>query len=193
MSYMKLNDSRRYVQQRLIEITIIGIYQLFISCSLFEVGKLPQQLRRGVQCFPYRVWPLIPDYEAEFVKEPGHIRSSDEAKTHLPSYISSIKRIGKDSLDTVHDGALLQCALYPNAISNSFIWFSIYDRYFYSYSSYIFFLIIACKIHMFLRSVSNTSITFLVSLNLWNLTLNEQGDNSWIRNGWWICLYSEPQ
>eukprot|EP00268_Persea_americana_P038848 TRINITY_DN38507_c0_g1_i6.p1 TRINITY_DN38507_c0_g1~~TRINITY_DN38507_c0_g1_i6.p1 ORF type:complete len:285 (-),score=39.59 TRINITY_DN38507_c0_g1_i6:1093-1947(-) len=81
------------------------------SISLFEVGKLPQQLRRGVQCFPYRVWPLIPDYEAEFVKEPGHIRSSDEAKTHLPSYISSIKRIGKDSLDTVHDGALLQCAL----------------------------------------------------------------------------------
>lgn len=81
------------------------------SISLFEVGKLPQQLHRGVQCFPYRVWPLIPDYEAESVKEPGHIRSSDEAKTHLPSYISSIKRIGKHSLDTVYDGALLQCAL----------------------------------------------------------------------------------
>lgn len=103
------------------------------SCSFFEVGKHQQQLRRGVKCLPYRVWPLITNYEAKSAKEPWHIWSSDEAKTHLPSYVSSIKRIGMHSLDTVDDGASLQCALYPNTISNSFIWFSVHYCCFCSY------------------------------------------------------------
>ncbi|KAJ8545935.1 hypothetical protein K7X08_018518 [Anisodus acutangulus] len=58
---------------------------------LLEVGKAGQEFNQGVECVPYRVWPLKAGYGEGYCDSPGHVWRPPGACVHMPSNISCIK------------------------------------------------------------------------------------------------------
>ncbi|XP_059437326.1 uncharacterized protein LOC132170380 isoform X1 [Corylus avellana] len=80
------------------------------SLSFVEVGKVRQHFDYGVKCMPDRVWPLIKENDAEFVRIPGHIQRLAGASLQMSSNISCIKLFRKHS-STMDDSSNIQEAL----------------------------------------------------------------------------------
>ncbi|XP_059437328.1 uncharacterized protein LOC132170380 isoform X3 [Corylus avellana] len=91
------------------------------SLSFVEVGKVRQHFDYGVKCMPDRVWPLIKENDAEFVRIPGHIQRLAGASLQMSSNISCIKLFRKHS-STMDDSSNIQEALISTLGSETSVW-----------------------------------------------------------------------